>query len=57
MIELVANVMKWTPYGMARSEQNTGYISTQEAERLLEEAHRRGFEAGVKKAAEIVKGV
>ena len=42
-----AAVWIWTKGGMRRISEATGtrYIEVAEAERLLEEAHRRGYEA------------
>lgn len=45
-------VWSWTPAGMRRVAETTGairYIEVTEAERLLEEAHRRGYEAAIDK--------
>lgn len=63
MIEVTANVYHWTPDGMrervaspcARSE--TAWIEKREVERLLEEAHERGFQRGARAVNAIVSGV
>lgn len=45
MIEVDAIVYHWTAMGMRQSGGIGDYIEKREAERLLEEAYRRGFEA------------
>ena len=40
-----ANILKWTAIGM-RKEGIGEYIEKREVERLLEEAHKRGYNAG-----------
>lgn len=45
MITVDARVLKWTATGM-RSEGIGEYVEKREAERLLEEAYRKGYERG-----------
>lgn len=55
-MEVDCPVYRWTPNGMTRWDHvNVGYIRKFDAERLLEEAHTRGYMAGLSKAKEIVK--
>lgn len=48
MAELTAEIWHWTAFGMRRNyDSNEGWISRREAEKLCEEAHRRGYAQGL----------
>lgn len=57
MITVEATLAYWTPSGMRSSPPTTTavpFISAQEAEQLLAEAHERGRQAGITQAREIL---
>ena len=47
-----ARVLHWTAMGMREAGGIGDYIEVREAERLLEQAHARGVQAGLEKAAQ-----
>lgn len=50
-----AEIWIWTSTGMRRTPSNEGFIATREIERLLEEAHERGRQQGLRQADEETK--
>ena len=53
-----AEVWAYTPAGMRRTTDTIGgYVTVSDMERLLEEAHARGFRRGVAEMAEGAKDV
>lgn len=56
-MEIEAHLWYWTEHGMRRGGVGNGYIEKREVESLLEEAHRRGKEAGRLEGLEEAKDV
>lgn len=56
-MEVEAQIFYWAPEGMVRNRaplitHAVAYVMKSEAERLLEEAHTRGFERGLQTVKE-----